>query len=91
MYDKEISLTDIADYLSLHPNYFSALFKKDCGMTFMEYLRKVRIEKACALMKQSNRKLYEIAEQVGYRDALQFNRAFHKETGVSPSEYLRKL
>lgn len=91
MYDKEISLTDIAGYLNLHPNYFSALFKKDCGMTFMEYLRKVRIEKACALMKQSNRKLYEIAEQVGYRDALQFNRAFHKETGVSPSEYLRKL
>lgn len=53
------------------------------------YTRKVL--KACALMKQSKRKLYEIAEQVGYRDALQFNRAFHKETGVSPSEYLRKL
>ena len=91
MYAQEISLTDIAGYLNLHPNYFSALFKKDCGMTFMEYLRKVRIEKACALMQQSNYKLYEIAEQVGYHDALQFNRAFHKETGVSPSEYQRKL
>lgn len=93
MYASDITLTDISKFLSLHPNYFSALFKRDCGMTFMEYLRKVRIEKACSLMKQSNSRyrLYEIAEQVGYHDTLQFNRAFHKETGISPSEYQRSL
>ena len=88
-YNLDITLNDVADHVGLHPNYLSTLFKKESGMTFLEYLRKVRIRKACQLMDESNLHLYEIAEKVGYHDNLQFNRAFHKETGVSPSGYRR--
>lgn len=89
-YFQDISLNDIASYLNLHPNYFSSVFKKSSGLTCMEYLRKIRIEKACSLIAHTNLKLHEVATKVGYHDNLHFNRAFHKETGLPPSEY-RKL
>lgn len=88
-YKKDISSAMVSEHLSLHPNYFSALFKKKSGMTYSEYLRKIRIEEALRLMNETNMKLYEIAEAVGYHDTIHFNRAFRKETGQSPSVYRR--
>lgn len=90
-YVEDISLNDIASALSLHPNYFSSLFRKSCQMTLMEYIRDFRIKKACELMDHTNLKLYEIAEQVGYHDTVSFNRAFNKVTNLSPSEYRKGL
>ncbi|MCH4031287.1 MAG: response regulator [Lachnospiraceae bacterium] len=86
-YSEDLSLNDVADHLGLHPNYLSAVFRKKTGVTFIEYLREVRIEAAKSLLKTTNLKLYEIAEKTGYQNAVQFNRAFKKETGISPSDY----
>jgi len=90
-FTEEITLVSISAHLSIHPNYFSTLFKKRTGLPYTQYLRQVRIDEACRLIKNTNKKFYEIAEAVGFHDTIQFNRAFKQETGQSPSSYKRKL
>lgn len=86
-YASDLSLTQVAQVLHLHPNYFSTIFTRALGVSYSRYLRRVRIDAACRLMQTSSMKLYEIAEAVGYHDHLQFNRAFRHEKGVPPSKY----
>ena len=90
-YSKDISLNDIAEYLKIHPNYFSTLFKKKTGYSFIHYLRKIRIQEACRLMETTTMKLYEVAESVGYHDNVHFNRAFKKEKGIPPTKYKKNI
>lgn len=85
----DINLNALSQYLHIHPNYCCSIFKKKTGMTYLEYLRKVRIKDACRLMDSTNMRLYEIAEAVGYHDTVHLNRAFQKETGQPPSLYKR--
>lgn len=89
-YAQDITLTGLAEHLALHPNYVSTLFKKACGIPFSHYLRRTRIEEACRRMRETNEKLYEIGERVGYPDPVQFNRAFREEMGCSPREYKKR-
>jgi len=56
-------------------------------MTFVEYLTRVRIERARELLASQDLRSYEIAEQVGFRDAHYFSLTFKKQTGYSPTEY----
>lgn len=88
-YQNNLSLGEISEKLGLHPNYLSSLFRHKTGETFSDYLRKVRMEKAVALMTDTNLKIYEIACEVGYGDSAQFYRAFKQAMGVSPGEYKR--
>lgn len=90
-YAADITLAAISEHLSIHPNYFSTLFKKKAGISYTQFLRQVRVEAACRLIKDSTRKFYEIAELCGYHDTVQFNRAFREETGMSPSDYRKGL
>lgn len=84
---KDISIQDVCDYLHLSQSYFSKIFKSRTGETFTEYLTKVRIEKAKELLKNTNLKIYEIAQQVGYDDPHYFSYSFKKKEGISPIEY----
>lgn len=86
-YADDLSLTQVAQVLHLHPNYFSTIFTRALGVSYSRYLRRVRIDAACRLMQATGMRLYEIAEAVGYHDHLQFNRAFRHEKGVPPSKY----
>ncbi|MGN0745629.1 MAG: response regulator [Aristaeellaceae bacterium] len=88
-YARNLSLSDLAEHLALHPNYISALFTKVSGMSFSQYLRRVRIEEACRLIRTTNDKFYLIGEQVGYPDPVHFARTFKAEVGCSPGEYRR--
>lgn len=90
-YATDITLASVAEFLCIHPNYFSSLFKKKTGISFTRFLRQVRVEEACRLIRQSNHKLYKIAELTGYHDAIQFNRAFREETGMAPGAYRKQL
>lgn len=87
---QDISLGQVAEHLGIHPNYFSSLFKKKCGVSYSQYLRRIRIEEACRLMASTGYKLYEIAEMVGYHEPVQFNRAFREEMGCSPTTYKQR-
>lgn len=88
-YAQNLSLTDLAESLALHPNYISSLFKKVRGMSFSQYLRHVRIQEACRLIRETNEKFYAIGEQVGYPDPVHFTRTFKEDMGCSPREYRR--
>jgi two-component system response regulator YesN len=86
-YQRRITLGMISKKLELHPNYLSTLFRQKTGVTYGHYLRYLRIERAKALIKKTNLKLYSVADQVGYKDNAHFYRAFKEETGISPIEY----
>jgi two-component system response regulator YesN len=89
--EKSLTLSNVANHLHRHPNYVSALFKSQLGMTFRDYLRKIRIDRAKSMMKTSVTKLNDIAMKVGYQDVSHFNRAFKEVTGLSPSEYRKRM
>ena len=62
--NSEFSLNRIAEYIGMSPSYFSSIFKQGTGQTLVEYLTRVRIDKACELLKCTNLRAAEIGEQV---------------------------
>ncbi len=86
-YYYDISLTDIADHVALNPSYFSYLFKRETGQTYMRYLIQYRIEEAKNLLMNTSLKVYEIGEQIGYSDPKYFSRIFRQVTGVTPGKF----
>jgi two-component system response regulator YesN len=85
-YRQDISLQSISHYVHLSKNYFANLFKKEIGESFLEYLTRIRIEKAKELLK-SDLKATDVGSLVGIQDPKYFSKVFKKITGVSPSEY----
>ena len=85
--DTGISIAAIAGSLQLSEGHLSHMFKKETGSTVIAYLTQVRMTKAMELLSDCRRKIYEVAELVGYRDVAYFSATFKKATGVSPSEY----
>ena len=67
--------------------YVSRKFKKETGVTFLEYLQKVRIRKSCDLLIESEMLIPEVADQVGYDDMKYFHQIFRKIVGMTPGEY----
>ncbi len=87
---EEISLTDVANKVGLTPSYLSNLLKKETGKSYSEYLIDLRIEKAKALIRTTNYKMYEISEMVGYPNTFYFTRLFKRETGMTPGEFKKQ-
>ncbi|WMJ89972.1 response regulator transcription factor [Anaerocolumna sp. MB42-C2] len=89
-YMKPITLDEVSYTVGFNATYFSSLFKKETGYTFLEYLSEVRINKAKELLKETNHSIAVICEQVGYSDLKHFSKIFTKYTNLKPNEY-RKL
>ncbi len=88
--DTELGLNQICDYLNISTSRFSSIFKETTGMTFVEALSNIRMEKAKQLLSQTKLKNYEIAEKVGFSDPHYFSIAFKKATGMTPKEFARE-
>ena len=86
-YAKDISVGDVADYVGLSTAYFSRLFHKATHQTVVDYITDVRITKTEKLLKESNYKIVEICEMVGFRSNTYFNTLFKRKTGMTPMEY----
>lgn len=86
-YMKDISLDEVAGKVNMSSNYFSTFFKQEEGITFVEYLTRLRIDKAKTMMSNDQLRLYEISEMVGYQDVKYFSRVFKRNVGVTPVEY----
>lgn len=86
-YNRNITLEEIAKSVNLSKVYFSQLFKNETGMNFTDFLIQFRIEEAAKLLKSTDMKVYEIAEQVGIPDQHYFNRLFKNITGVTPKKF----
>ena len=83
----DFSLNMISAHIGVSSSYFSSIFKQEMGQSFVEYLTKVRIDKACELLKCTNLRTAEIGESVGYNDPHYFSATFKKIMGQSPKDY----
>lgn len=86
-YNEDLTLQKVAEVVGISSGYLSTLFSQFLGVGFVDYLNRVRIDHACAYLKQNYFKTYEIAYKVGFRDEKYFARVFKKVTGMTPSEY----
>jgi YesN/AraC family two-component response regulator len=86
-FTEKISLSTVAQFVHLHPQYFSKYFKKNVGITFTDYIAKLRIKKAKKLMLNSNRTIAQISLEVGYTDPAYFSKVFSKYENHSPYKY----
>jgi two-component system, response regulator YesN len=89
-YTKEISLEEIAGHVSVSSFYLSRIFSKREGMTYKDYLIKLRMERAKQLLKEGRKSIKEISMDVGYVDQNYFSRAFKKYYNKSPKEFVFK-
>jgi two-component system response regulator YesN len=83
----ELTLEEVAGAVQVSPGYLSRLLKRETGFSFVDYLTRVRINKAIHLMVDPAVKVYEAAEAVGYQSQHYFSRAFKRVFGRSPVEY----
>lgn len=89
-YCQSLNLQDLSMMVFLSPNYISRLFKEFTGLTLTDYIQSKRIEEACRLLKETNKKIIAITEEVGYKDQKHFQQVFKKITGVPPSTFRRQ-
>ncbi len=90
-YGDPISLDEIARAMHVSTFYFCKMFKKATGLTFTDYLGRVRLEKAKNLLLNPHLRVSEIAYTVGFQSLTHFNRIFRKVTGEAPTEFREKL
>ncbi|MBD2847418.1 response regulator [Paenibacillus sp. IB182496] len=88
-YAEDLNLDGVADQVFLNPVYFSRLFKQEMGINFIDYLTRVRVEKAKELLRSGRYKSYEVSEIVGYRSSKYFTKVFKQATGYTPGAYSR--
>ncbi len=89
-YYEGITLDQIAENVSITPQYLSKIFKEETGCKFIEWLTNVRINKAKELMKTTNKTIKEICFEVGYNDPNYFSRLFKRLEGKTISEYAKE-
>ena len=85
--EADISLDEVCAVLGVSNSYFSSVFKKEAGKSFISYLTDYRMDIAAEMILNTDEKSYTIAEKVGYLDANYFSYVFKKKFGVSPSKY----
>ena len=91
MADPDMNLLQLANAVGLSYSYCSRIFAELIGMNFSKYLIDIRMEKACEYLKNSNLKLDEILEKVGYIDKSYFVKSFRQHTSLTPSKYRAKF
>ena len=89
-YKKDISAKDVAGILGYSDVYFSKVFKQLFDDNFINYLTKIRIDRAKVLLKDVSFNIKEVGKSVGYADSNYFTKVFKRSIGMSPSEYRSK-
>ncbi|PRX70753.1 two-component system response regulator YesN [Cohnella sp. SGD-V74] len=84
---EELSLTKLAEIVYLSPPYLSRMYKQMTGQGLLEYINETRIQRGKLLLKQSDKKIHDIASEVGFESAPYFTRLFRKKMGMTPQEY----
>ena len=89
-FSKDISINQAAEMCNLSPSHFMKFFKKMTGITFINYLNLLRLEKAQVLLKSTDLTVSEVAEQVGFHNFSYFIRSFHSQYGTTPGRIQNK-
>jgi len=90
-FDKRLRLEEAAKAVNTSVRYFCKVFKKSTSMTFVDYLTRLRIEKSKNLLLNPNKRISEIAYEVGFESLTQFNRSFKKLSGQTPTQYRKTV
>ena len=86
-FEKDLTLEEVAGLIYMTPAYFSTLFKREVGESFVAYINGLRMRQAAKLLREGALKATEIAQMTGFRDVSYFNRVFKKYFGHTPSEH----
>lgn len=86
-YYDDIQISDVADFVGVHVNYLTGIFKKKYHITPKQYLSQLKIKKAKKMLLETDYPIYIISSSVGYSDPLAFSRYFKKKTNLSPKEF----
>lgn len=86
-YSKNISLSEVAAYIGVNSSYLSRIFKEECGKSFVEYLKHLRVEHAKHLIEEGGIKLKDIAKEVGFNNYTYFYKVFKDIIKMTPLEY----
>lgn len=89
-YAEPITLREAAEHVYLTPPYLCRVFKRETGVTFNEYLNRLRVSKAKELLRSPELRLTDVAQLVGYGDQSYFTKVFKRVTGLLPSAYRQK-
>ncbi|WP_413377295.1 response regulator transcription factor [Paenibacillus taichungensis] len=84
---QDLSVKMIADKVYLHPVYLSKIYKAETGEGLGDYMIRMRMERALYLLKNTNKKIYEITSELGYQNPQYFSKMFKKHYGMTPNEY----
>ena len=87
---KSLSLAMVSSHVGISENHLSSIFARQTGKTITEYITQMRVERAKTLLKDTNYKVYEIAEHVGFTNTEYFSKIFKKYTGKSPNRYYNR-
>lgn len=87
-FSQDITLSSVANTLSVSPQYLSSIFKQSIGIGFCEYLSDIRLRYATTLLTEKQNNITEICEACGYKNISHFIRSFKKKYGTSPSRYI---
>lgn len=88
--EKELGLNSVAESIFISPYYFSRLFTQDMGMSFVRYVNALRVEKACALLRENSLHIYEISDAVGFQNETYFHQVFKGLKGVTPKKFMQQ-
>ncbi|MBO1510677.1 response regulator transcription factor [Metabacillus bambusae] len=89
--DQNITIHKIASQVYMNPTYFCEFFKNQTGETVLDYVTRIRIEKARELLVKTDLKIYDISIKVGYTDTKYFSKLFKKHYGEVPSKYKERM
>jgi two-component system response regulator YesN len=84
---EEFNAQKVANYFCLSYKHLAATFKKEKNISMQHFHQKIRIDKACKLLRTTLLSIWEIANQTGWNDQLYFSRCFKNTMGMSPTEY----
>jgi len=90
-YHEKISIQDLADQLQVSTVHLNTLFKEETKYTFHDFLTRYRVIKAIEHLKQGEKLIYEIAEEVGFQDYKYFSQVFKKYVGIPPTTFMENL
>lgn len=90
-YCTQLNLNTVAEYAHFNPQYFSRFFKKEVGVTFTEYVAKLKIDKAKRLLSETDYPIHRIATELGFSDSAYFNKVFIKFENQPPNKYKQMI
>lgn len=90
-YAKDLNMAVVSNYISMNYSLFSYSFKQYTGSNFVNYLKDIRMKEAKRLLRETDMRIIEISQEVGYENEKHFMKIFKSSCGVSPSEYRKNM